>query len=58
MIFAAGYGGKTITPFITKAIAERNLTFSILVATIFSGIAAMLIIFLIVFEKRRALTKN
>ena len=27
-------------------------------ALIFSGIAAMLIIFLIVFEKRRALTKN
>lgn len=58
MIFAAGYGGKTITPFITKAIAERNLTLSILIAAVFSGVAAFFIIFLIVFEKRRVLTKN
>ncbi len=40
IIFAAGYGGKTITPFITKATADKNLTISILVAMIFSGIAA------------------
>ena len=58
IIFAAGYGGKTITPFITKAIAEKNLTFSILVAMIFSGIAALLIIYLIIFERKKSLATS
>ncbi len=58
MIFAAGYGGKTIVPFITKVIAQKNLAFSMLVAAFFSGIAALLIIFLIIFEKKKSLAKN
>ena len=37
---------------------QKKLAFPILIATIFLSAAALLIIFLIAFEKRRALTKN
>ncbi|MHB1346108.1 MAG: MFS transporter [Candidatus Humimicrobiaceae bacterium] len=53
MIFASAYFGIAATPFITRKIGSFNLTFSILFALIFSGIATISIIFLIYYEKYR-----
>jgi MFS transporter, FHS family, glucose/mannose:H+ symporter len=53
MIFASAYVGMAATPFITRKIGSFNLTFSILVALIFSGTATILIIFLNYYEKYR-----
>ena len=52
LVFASAYSGKTLAPYITKLIADFNLTFSITVAIIFSGISTMLIIFLIFYERK------
>ncbi|MHB1347550.1 MAG: MFS transporter, partial [Candidatus Humimicrobiaceae bacterium] len=52
-IFAIAYFGISMTPFITRSIAAVNLDFSVLVALIFTGTAALLIIFLIFFERSR-----
>ncbi|MCL5073310.1 MAG: MFS transporter [Actinobacteria bacterium] len=51
LIFASLYIGKTMAPFITKKIAETNLTFSITVALVFSGVSSLIIIFLIIYER-------
>ena len=53
MIFASAYIGMAASPFITRKIGTFNLTFSILVALIFSGTATILIIFLNYYEKYR-----
>lgn len=51
IVFATAYFGKTLAPYITKKIAEFNLTFSITVALIFSSAAALLIIALIIYNR-------
>ena len=52
IIFASAYFGKTLAPYITKLIAEFNLSFSITVSLIFSGISALLILFLVFYERK------
>ncbi len=52
IIFASAYFGKTLAPYITKLIAEFNLSFSITVSLIFSGVSAFLILFLILYERK------
>jgi len=52
LVFASAYLGKTLAPYITKLIANLNLTFSITVALIFSGVSTLLIIFLIFYERK------
>jgi FHS family glucose/mannose:H+ symporter-like MFS transporter len=53
MIFASAYFGIAATPFLTRKIGTFNLTFSILVALIFSGTATIMIVFLNYYEKYR-----
>ncbi len=52
LIFASAYFGKTLAPYITKLIAEFNLSFSITVSLIFSGVSALLILFLVLYERK------
>jgi fucose permease len=52
LIFASAYFGKTLAPYITKLIANYNLTFSITVSLIFSGASTLLIVFLIFYERK------
>ena len=52
LVFASAYSGKTLAPYITKLIADFNLTFSITVSLIFSGISTLLIVFLIFYERK------
>ncbi len=52
IIFASAYFGKSLAPYITKLIAEFNLSFSITVSMIFSGISALLILFLVLYERK------
>jgi fucose permease len=52
LLFASAYFGKTLAPYITKLIAEFNLSFSITVSLIFSGVSALLIVFLVLYERK------
>ncbi|MFC2144987.1 sugar MFS transporter [Actinomycetota bacterium] len=52
IIFASAYFGKSLAPYITKLIAEFNLSFSITVSLIFSGTSALLILFLVFYERK------
>ena len=57
IIFASAYFGKTLAPYITKLIAEFNLSFSITVSLIFSGVSALLILFLVLYERKNNIKK-
>lgn len=58
MIFASAYFGKTLAPYITKLIAEFNLSFSITVSLIFSGISVLLILFLVLYERKNNISSK
>jgi MFS family permease len=53
IIFASAYFGKTLAPYMTKLIAEFNLSFSMTVSLIFSGVSSLLILFLVLFERKK-----
>jgi MFS family permease len=51
LIFASAYSSITAAPFIIKSVAAQNLNLSVLIATIFTGVAALIILLLIIYEK-------
>ncbi|MHB8276558.1 MAG: MFS transporter [Candidatus Humimicrobiaceae bacterium] len=51
LIFASAYSGITAAPFIIKSFAVYNLNLSVLIAMIFAGVAALMILLLVIYEK-------
>ena len=51
LIFASTYSGITAAPFIIKSFAAYNLNLSVLSAMIFAGVAALMILLLVIYEK-------
>ena len=51
LIFASAYSGITAAPFIIKSFAAYNLNLSVLSAMIFAGVAALMILLLVIYEK-------
>jgi len=52
LILASSNVGKTIAPYMTKKIVTLNLTFSMTVSIIFTGICAIFIFFLLFYDKK------
>lgn len=51
LIFASAYTGITSAPFIIRGIAAHNLNMSVLIAMMFTGVAAIMILVLVIYEK-------